>query len=293
MEKKYYKQLEYIIGRNLEQRGMDGIQLEGELEASAKSLLSGGNVLIVTGFVIRDAMKGETDGPIGAISLAGALEQLGKKAILLTDQYSKDILNNCSEVKGLNCPIEIIPANYEGVFFQRLLDNYKPSHVVAIERPGRAADGCCYSMRGEDLSDIVPNTDILFEQASEQGIITIAVGDGGNEVGMGKVRPCIIDSLYNGSQICAAVSTDFLIISGVSNWGGHALAAALSIMAGAMLLHDVDMEMRLLESMQEAGAVDGFTKKRGMTVDGLSMADNLEILDLIRNTVQSAINGSV
>jgi hypothetical protein len=39
--------------------------------------------------------------------------------------------------------------------------------------------------------------------------------------------------------------------------------------------------------------VDGCTKKRAMTVDGLSMADNLEILDLLRATVSSAINGSV
>lgn len=293
MYKSYYKQLEYVTRKNLEQRGMRGVELEGELEGAAESLLKGETILIVTGFVIRDAMKGETDGPIGAVSLAGALEKLKKKVILVTDEYSKDILYSCRNLMGLACVIEIVPADSDELFFQRLLNNYKPTHLVAIERPGRAADGCCYSMRGEDLSDIVPNTDILFEDADFQGIITIAVGDGGNEVGMGKIRPYIIDTLYNGRRICAAVITDFLIIAGVSNWGGHALAAALSIMTGDMLLHDSEDEKKLLESIVEAGAVDGCTRKRTVTVDGLSLEENLEILDLLRENVRSAIKETV
>lgn len=288
MIKTYYKQLEVIIRKNLEQRGMDGIELEGELEGAAVSLLEGKTILIVTGFVIRDTLTGETDGPVGAVSLAGALEGLGKKVILVTDEYSKSILYSCREVKSLTCPIETIPADSESMFYQELLNKYNPTHVIAIERPGRASDGRCYSMKGEDLSDIVPNTDILFEEADNQGIITIAVGDGGNEVGMGKIKSYVINFVNNGKKICAAVKTDFLIVAGVSNWGGHALSAALSILARIMLLHDTETEVKLLESIVEAGAVDGCTKKRTTTVDGLSLEDNLNILALLRNTVESA-----
>lgn len=291
MNTTYYNQLENIIRKNLIQRGMAGIELAGELERAAGSLLKGETVFIVTGFVIRAAMKGETDGPIGAVSMAEALDHLGKKVVFITDEYSKDILYSCCAVTGLTCPIEIVPICREALFFHKLLDEYKPTHVVAIERPGRGSDGRCYSMRGEDLSDIVPNTDILFEEACYQGITTIAVGDGGNEVGMGRIRPYVIDSLYNGRKICAAVATDFLIIAGVSNWGGHALAAALSIMAGEMLLHNTDIEEKLLENIIEAGAVDGCTKKGTMTVDGLSLEDNLDILELLRETAKYAING--
>lgn len=285
----YYGQLEEIIRKNLKQRGMDGIEVEGELERAAASLLKGKTILIVTGFVIRDAMTGETDGPIGAVSLAGALEKLGKKVILMTDIYSENVLYSCRNIKKLNCPIEIIPIGSERTFCLRLLKKYKPTHVVAIERPGRASDGCCYSMRGENLSDIVPNTDILFEEAKSQGVISIAVGDGGNEVGMGKIRSYIIDSVCNGKKICSTVKTDFLIIAGVSNWGGHALSAALSILTNIMLLHDTETEEKLLESIVEAGAVDGCTKKRMITVDGLSLEDNLKILDMLRSTVESVV----
>ena len=289
MSKIYYKQLEEIIRENLKQRGMDGIELEGELEEAAVSLLGGETIFIVTGFVIRDTLAGETDGPLGAVSLAGALEHLGKEVVLITDEYSKSIMYSCWKVKELNCTIEIIPAGSESLFCKRLLKKYKPTHVIAIERPGRGTDGCCYSMRGENLTDIVPNTDILFEEANNQGVITIAVGDGGNEVGMGKISPYIIDSLYNGRKIGAAVITNFLIIAGVSNWGGHALSAALSILTKTMLLHDANTEEKLLESIVEAGAVDGCTKERMMTVDGLSLEDNLNILDLLRGTVGYAI----
>ncbi len=283
-----YMQLEKIIRKNLEHRGMGGIELKGELEGAAASILDGKTIFIVTGFVVKDAMKGETDGPLGAASLAGALEQLGKSVVIVTDEFSANILLNCLKVKGLKCILEVIPRGNESLFCRELLERYRPTHAVAIERPGRASDGRCYTMRGEDISDLVPNTDILFEEAKKQGVVTIAVGDGGNEVGMGKIKPYVVDSVNKGKQICAAVNTDFLIIAGVSNWGGHALSAALSMLARTMLLHDTDTEAKLLKSLIDAGAVDGCTKKSAMTVDGLSLEDNLSILKLLRSTVESA-----
>lgn len=290
MNEKYFREIENIIRKNLDQRGMDKVNLKGEFEKAAKELLKSSTVLIVTGFVIRDTLTGETDGPIGAISLASALEKLGKQVILVTDKYSKDMLYNCCFVMGVRASIEIV--SYEGAeeFCNILLHKYQPSHIIAIERPGRARDGRCYSMRGEDLSDIVPNTDILFERAKELGIITLAVGDGGNEVGMGKISSLVKNSVNKGQQICAAISSDYLIVAGVSNWGGHALSAALSIISHTMLLHDSKIETRLLEGMLEVGAVDGCTKKATLTVDGLSLEDNLEILQKLRNVVEEVLN---
>lgn len=289
MRDKYYKQLEAIMGTNLEQRGMEGSSLPGELRGAAESLLGAKTVFIVTGFVIRDAMAGETDGPVGAVSLAGALEQLGKKAVLITDKYSEDILHSCIAVKKLSCPTEIISVGYERLFCVRMLEKYRLTHMVAIERPGRAMDGRCYSMKGEDLSDIVPNTDILLEAGHKQGAVTIAVGDGGNEAGMGKIGSYVASSVNNGKKICAALTSDFLISAGVSNWGGHALTAALSVMTGVMLLHDAATEVKLLESIVKAGAVDGLTKQGEMTVDGLSLEANLDILKLLRSVAEKGI----
>lgn len=286
MEKQIFHQIDHMIRKNLDQRGMDKIHIKGELEKAGKELLKGLTVFIVTGFCVRDSLTGETDGPIGAVSLAGALEALGKKVILITDQYSKDMLYRCCEVKNLKASVEIVPYEQAEAFCIALLQKYEPSHIVGIERPGRAKDGHCYSMRGESLRDIVPNTDILFQEGKERGIITLAVGDGGNEVGMGKVCKEVAQFVNRGSQICAVVSTDYLILAGVSNWGGHGLAAVLSLLSNRMLLHDQNIEMSLLKHMVDAGAVDGYTKKRELTVDGLSLEDNLKILEGLRNIVE-------
>ena len=72
----------------------------------------------------------------------------------------------------------------------------------------------------------------FFFPAHESGkIATIGIGDGGNEIGMGKVRQRVIDYIENGPIIASNVSTDQLITAGVSNWGGSALAAALFILS--------------------------------------------------------------
>jgi len=57
-----------------------------------------------------------------------------------------------------------------------------------------------------------------------------------------------------------------------------------------MLLYDANTEERLLKSIVEAGAVDGFSKKSEMTVDGLSLECNLSILNSLRNIVEMSIN---
>ena len=56
-------------------------------------------------------------------------------------------------------------------------------------------------------------------------------GDGGNEVGMGKVYPQLISStITNAALIGCVVPTDHLLVCSVSNWGGYALAAATAAM---------------------------------------------------------------
>lgn len=62
-------------------------------------------------------------------------------------------------------------------------------------------------------------------------IATIGIGDGGNEIGMGKVHQMVVDGINNGQHIATTVATDHLITSGVSNWGGSALVAALAILS--------------------------------------------------------------
>jgi hypothetical protein len=59
----------------------------------------------------------------------------------------------------------------------------------------------------------------------------VGLGDGGNEVGCGKVYHAILASAVpNAAKIANVVPADFLVVCGVSNWGGVALAAATSLL---------------------------------------------------------------
>jgi len=62
---------------------------------------------------------------------------------------------------------------------------------------------------------------------SSNKITTIGIGDGGNELGMGKVHQQIKQKVPMGNTIASNISCDYLITCGVSNWGGFGVAAGL------------------------------------------------------------------
>ncbi len=60
--------------------------------------------------------------------------------------------------------------------------------------------------------------DALFLRR-RSGTVTIGVGDGGNEIGMGRVRARVVRDVPNGAKIASVVRTDHLMVAGISNWG--------------------------------------------------------------------------
>ena len=264
--------LEDLTRRDPGGRGLSARAPAGRLGPAAFELLSGRRVVLVTGFCVRSAMVGETDGPPGALALASALRILGKKVVLVTDRHSVALLRAGARLLGTSFRILELPdeqTKADGVL-DSLAASFKPTHVVALERPGSAPDGHRYSMRGEILDDIAPAADRLFSPERSRGYATIAIGDGGNELGMGGLREALMDGVRLGSTIFCAASADHTLACGVSNWGAYALAAALSLLSGALLLRRPEFERSLLAAMVEAGAVDGCTRENTLSVDGLA-----------------------
>ena len=257
--------------------------------SAAMALKKANTVLIVTGFVIRDRFSGETDGPIGAVSIARALEMLDKNAIIVTDIYSEKILETALKSVDLKTVLEIINKHDETNFYETLLNKYKPDCLISIERPGETADGLMYSMTGERISSLVPSMDSLFEEAKNRGICTIGIGDGGNEIGMGKIKRYVVANVPYGDIIAASFAADYLILAGVSNWGAHALVAAVSILFNRDLLYSVETGERLLRAIVDAGAVNGITKQNTLTVDGLGLEENIKILSELKAVVEEAV----
>jgi hypothetical protein len=278
--------IEQLINQDIGGRGLGDITQASDLVKAAEELYGGTRILIVTGFCIAETLCGETDGPLGSATLACALEKLGKTVAIVTDCYSEHILSACIENTGIEAELIILPQQDTRGFCSRLLDSFKPSHIISIERPGKAKDGRFYSMKGTDLTYLIPDSDSLFEYAKLKGIVTIAVGDGGNELGMGKVRELVVKSVDMGETIASVINADYAIVAGVSNWGAHGLEAMLSILARQMLLQEAEAGRALIEKMVEAGAVDGCTKKKEPTVDGLSLEQNMKIIISLRKLTE-------
>lgn len=277
-----FNEIEKIISYNLSKRGLDKVKLTGQLKSSVNLLNNSSTIVIVTGFPIKSALVGETDGPPGALALAYALEKLNKKTIIVTDKYSEQIIKDGAKLLGLQADLIFFEENKEKEQAEKIISEYKPEHIIAIERPGRGINNKCYSMYGEDITCLCPNTDILFVLAKENNIPTSAIGDGGNELGMGKIKEIIKENVNNGDIICAQFETDNLIVAGVSNWGAYGICTGLSLINYRHLMLDYDIYEQLMEIIVKAGAVDGCTKMRETSVDGLSYEENLAVFHSLK-----------
>jgi hypothetical protein len=285
--------IEALARRDPGGRGFAAYAPDGQLLPAAATLLEGERFILLTGFCIRAAMRGETDGPPGTLALALALQRLGKSVQLLTDRYSDALLAAGAQVHGLNLPLHVLPNAHEPAecAMRALVAEFSPTHVVAIERPGAAPDGHCYSMRGEVLDDILPRTDWLLDPAAGHAHVTLAIGDGGNELGMGSLRAQLQEHVCFGERIFCATPADHAIPAGISNWGAYALAAVLSLLSGRMLIEAPQREHAVLAAMLDAGAVDGFSGRGEASVDGVAWDDYALTLAEMRACTNSALAG--
>jgi hypothetical protein len=194
--------------------------------------------------------------------------------------------------------------------------NPVPTHYVAVERVGPnhtpeslAAQGAddpdvmsrfltevpvghrdrCHNMRGRDVTEHTGSAHLLFDELSgeafsaETRIRTIGIGDGGNEIGMGKIPwDTIRRNIPSGGLVACRVPTDHLIVAGVSNWGAYALAAGVLLLRGETgdpALFDPGRERDILRVMVERGPlVDGVSGRPTATVDGLTWEQYAEPL---------------
>jgi hypothetical protein len=275
--------------------------------AAARALLSqihpGSRVLLTTGLVTPHVPKGETDGPPGTLALARALI-LGLRADVL-------VLTEPSVVPVLMAGAEALAASEgDGTTWQgrlrmrdfpsdpvraagaarRLFLKRPPAAVISIEKLGPNGRGVVHTMRGEDVTASQARTDLLFPLAHRSGVLTVGIGDRGNEIGMGGLLvPSPRCACPCRGGIACAVRARMPVVAFTSNWGAHAVTAALAAFVGeARLLHRPQSEVRMLRAMVRAGVVDGATRERGPTVDGSGLPLQSALLGLFQALVRSA-----
>ena len=265
-------------------RGLTTDLPRADLKKLGFSLLEAGEIFIISGFPVQRAGgKGETDGPIGTANLAAVLELIGKKVTVITDEPSCAAMLAACSIYAPSAEVLCVPKQGAQAFCYGLIKHHKPTHVIAIERPGRGADGHFHNFRGEYIDDLLADTDLLLY---DKNTITIGIGDGGNELGMGNFRNMIEERVNHGDVICADAPADFTLTSGVSNWWGWGIRAVLSAVTGRDLMPTDEQENKLLRAVVSNGCVDGVTGEAVLTVDHLSQEENLRVLRELRKALQ-------
>jgi len=248
----------------------------GSLGRAASSLLaqSGLDAWIFTGFYLPRATPptAETDGPVGAVQIAAAVEALGGRATIVTDQPCGAVLRAAMDAAGVAAGLSVAPV---GEGFEQWLssarDSASATHVIAIERVGVAADGIPRNMRGQDISGHTAPLERLY---SAINATRIAIGDGGNEIGMGVLDAELVARVVSqGELVHCATGCDELIVAGTSNWGAQALVAALALGSPSSSLTALlapSWNAFVLDAIVAAGAADGVTLESRASVDGLT-----------------------
>jgi len=248
---------------------------------------NGDYALILTGFPIPPLNIAETDGPLGAAVMAQTLQLIGLKPILVTDDLcSKVVRAAAPKTELVKMPVDAEKAR---LVTEQLLLEYNPSALIAIERPGWNSKQEYHNMRGLNISSVVGKTDYLFELGRKNGILTIGIGDGGNELGCGLIREAVRKHVPYGARcqcpcnggIAAATLADVLVVAGVSNWGAYGIAACLNLLKGLEYKHNRQSELQLLNRVVKAGAIDSISQEQKPFVDGLSPSLNGLVVDLI------------
>ena len=257
--------------------------------ASALAMAPAARVGLITGFYVPQGSPpaAETDGPVGAALLAKGLVEVGISCRIATDALCRSAC--AAAVRGAGLPSLAVDATDVA----DVIETWRRSeitHAISIERCGRSADGAPRNMRGEDIGSYTAPLDDLFSAGPWE---TIAVGDGGNEIGMGAVSRSLIGRhVAHGETIACVTPAQHLIVAGVSNWGAYALLGALAALcedwrASLLACLDEGLDKRVLEvTIARGPAVDGVSRLPSPTVDNLDIATHHRVLRNIRKLVE-------
>jgi hypothetical protein len=175
---------------------------------------------------------------------------------------------------------------------RRLFDTYQPKALISIEKNGPNHNGRYSMIDGSDNSDCVAKAARLFEEAHRRHVLTIGIGDRGNEIGFGAIADVPRRILPFGKDATDVTTVDILVTAAVSNWGASGIAASLAALLNRPeVMHDPATESRMLHRCIDAGAIDGFTCRPVPYSDGMRESSHVAICALLNELVRApAVN---
>lgn len=250
-------------------------------------------VFIMTGFVLMPFNKAETDGAISSFLLAKAMKNaFGAKPVIVCPEDCLSGFSVLSKTFDFDVDIEVFTKEKSKAeeCADRLIEKYNPSAVISIECPGENENGIYHSARGINVTEVEAKQDILFEKLKNMGVLNIAIGDLGNEIGMGTIENQIKSKIPLGDKICVRTKADNIITATVSDWGCYSLIAMLAyILENPDIMHGAEEEKQALESAAEGGLVDMYGESIP-AIDGFGEELICSIVTVMKQLVVNALS---
>jgi D-glutamate cyclase len=197
----------------------------------------------------------------------------------------------------LSFPVDDAQAIHESA---RMLEALRPTAVVAVEKLGPNERGVYHMVKGHDSSAFQAKVGRLFEAARRHGVLTIGVGDRGNEIGMGAIADTVKRLLPYGAKcqcpcgggVADASEVDVVVPGTCSNWGAYGISACLAALLDVPdILHDVTAEARMLRGCIDAGMADGISILCEPAVDGIAEEVHLALVTMLNAVVRTPVPG--
>lgn len=281
-------------------------------QALCDRIKPGDTVFILTGAGGPPVLpKGEVDGLLGAAALARALTfNVGANVVLLTEERTERPAGAVCRAAGLRFErpsehsmpnaVTFVPMAIATDECEKqaalLMDEYNPAAVIAIEKLSPNRLGVIHGSTGLSYDDSHAKPQFLFAEAANRGVLTAGIGDGGNEVGFGKIAEVVADIIPAGRHCqcpcgggnIAAVATDVLVVAAISNWGGYGVAAMIALLKNdpASTLIDEDDLERMLRACVDEGAYDGAFARPLLSDDGVPLSSQRAFTTLLRSIVE-------
>jgi len=274
-----------------------------------------GIVFVSFGFATPPRYVQETDGVTGAVFLTRALRKLGVTVALVIDDR-EDLIRITRDALGVaglkpifvekypytvglsNASVPVITLEVANPLtrgnLMEVFSNLPPSSMIFVEKAGHNYLGVYHSMNGADISPYHSHVEEALNIARIYDAVTLSIGDGGNEVGMGVIEDTIRRVVPYGDVcrcpckggIAASSEVNYLITSVISNVGAYAiellLLKSLNKLNYAHTIHD---EVLCLKAAVSSGAIDGVTGTPSITVDGLPK----QIYERVLHKILSAV----
>ncbi len=251
-------------------------------------------VYIMTGFILAPFNKAETDGVIGSALLAAVLvRNFGAKPVIVCPEDCvcavEKLLSFLLDEKADSVKIFVFTKTESKAEedAERLILQAFPKAVISIECPGKDRNGIYRNAKGFDVTSLEAKQDILFEKLRKNGVLNIAIGDLGNEIGMATIYDCL-ERKIPVSPVCT--KADNIITSTVSDWGCYSLIAMLAyILGNADIMHDAKIQEDVMNIACRNGLID-MSGEHITAIDGFGVEITASIVTLMKESVKSALS---